>query len=568
MNITKWMKVLAVCCGVAYLAGCLIPVGDSPQTYMVVDLSAGPSAAKYPVRYLKSAPAGGWSDEYKTTKLVLRLIPAGTFMMGSPKNELGRWPWESQHEVTLTKPFYVGVFEVTQKQWERVMGNWPSFSNIPSLRDSHPVEQVSYVDVRGIGGGKNWPATNVVAASSFMGRLRIRTGMAFDLPTEAQWEYAGRSGTKTALNSGKNLTDENKCPNMSEVGRYRYNCGYVSGYSVSPSSSTAKVGSYLPNQWGLYDIHGNVREWCLDWYGGYVGTVTNPVGAFSGSCRVFRGGSWGDSSADGCRMASRGNLIGIADSQDFNSREYGFRAIVPAGNSGQLRLKDSHVDGVEYEDKVHDDFASCAWTNDLFAPVPTGLSKGVPPLVRFHRLAETNISSSVRSYLVIDLSEGPSATNYPISYLTNTPPCGWTDEFKTSKLVFRYIPDGTFLMGMPPEDVKRFAVGGDFPPIQHEVTLSKPFYMGVFEVTQKQWERVMGAWPSHFNNPGCRDSRPAEQLSYYAIRGGQRGQTIYNIILDRQMTKLHNGLQIVGNDKRRRICARHVSWMREADSIM
>jgi formylglycine-generating enzyme required for sulfatase activity len=260
--------------------------------YLVVDLSAGPSAPNYPVDLLFSVPPGGWSDEYKTTKMVFQRIPAGTFTMGSPMGELGRSTNETQHQVTLTKDFYIGVFEVTQKQWERVMGTWPSYYSNAICRDSRPVEQVSYNDIRGASAGAGWPADNNVDADSFMGRLRARTGNAFDLPTESQWEYACRAGTGTALNSGRNLTTTTNCPNMAAVGRYLYNGG--SGYTQTGDTSvaTAQVGSYLPNAWGLYDMHGNVWEWCGDWYGEYSGAVTDPWGPSSGTRRSYRGGSW------------------------------------------------------------------------------------------------------------------------------------------------------------------------------------------------------------------------------------------------------------------------------------
>jgi len=287
--------------------------------YLVVDLSAGSSASSYPVTTLSAVPAGGWSDEYKTTKLVFRRIPAGTFTMGSPADELGRYSNETQHQVTLTLPFYMGVFEVTQKQWERVMGAWPSYFNNASYRDSRPVEQVSYYQIRENPANSddpavNWPVNSAVNADSFMGRLRARTGKAFDLPTESQWEYAGRAGTTTALNSGKNLTATGSCPNMSEVGRYWYNGG--SGYTQNGDTSvaTAKVGSYLPNAWGLYDIHGNVWEWCLDWFPGY-----------EGSYRVVRGGCW-SYYADFCRVAVRSyGYPGGASSG------VGFRVALPPG---------------------------------------------------------------------------------------------------------------------------------------------------------------------------------------------------------------------------------------------
>ncbi len=300
---------------------------EAKPLYMVIDLSGGPSASSYRVSYMSEPPSDGWTDEYKTTKLVLRRIPAGTFIMGSPSEELGRLDNETRHQVTLTQDFYMGVFPVTQRQWERVMGDWPSHFNNADYRDARPVERVSYNMIRGSSAGSRWPADNEVDANSFMGRLRARTGRAFDLPTEAQWEYAGRAGTTTALNSGKNLTNTGECPNMSEVGRYSYNHpdGYSSSGSVGTEGGTAKVGSYPANAWGLYDMHGNVWEWCLDWYGSYPGTVTDPKGPSSGSLRVRRGGCW-SVNARYCRSAIRGTRF---PGNAINT--FGFRAVLPPG---------------------------------------------------------------------------------------------------------------------------------------------------------------------------------------------------------------------------------------------
>lgn len=258
---------------------------DDPKRYLVIDLACGLCAGRYPVYYLSDIPAGGWTDAYKTTKLVLKKIEPGTFRMGSPVDEAGRNSGtEKSRTVTLTKPFYVGVFEVTQGQWNLVTGGYPS-RFFGALR---PVEWVAYDRIR----------------SSFLKEITDRTGLTFDLPTEAQWEYVCRAGTTSALNNGKNLSKtEGLCPELNEVGRYNANQGDKKGGYADHHTT---VGSYLPNAWGLYDLHGNVQEWCLDWFQDDWGSTpaTDPVGPKSGKYRVIRGGSW-YAAAFTCRSASR-----------------------------------------------------------------------------------------------------------------------------------------------------------------------------------------------------------------------------------------------------------------------
>ena len=258
--------------------------------YMVIDLSPGPEAKKYDVTYMTEIPNGEWDDEYKTSKLVLKLVAPGTFMMGSPVDELGHnynssYNNEPLHKVTLTQPFYMGVFELTQKQYQLVMGSNPS----SYMGDNRPVERVSYNMLRGSDLGAKWPEGKQVDATSFFGKLRTCTGITFDLPTEAQWEYTCRAGTGSALNSGKNLTGTETCANVAEVARYGKNTGDgMGGYSQH-----TVVGKYKPNAWGFYDMHGNVAEWCRDWWQSNITEFTiDPKGAYSGSYRVVRGGAW------------------------------------------------------------------------------------------------------------------------------------------------------------------------------------------------------------------------------------------------------------------------------------
>jgi len=260
------------------------PFTDKAQ-YMVIDLSGGPDAAKYPVSYTTEKPDLDF-DTCRTKELWLRLIPAGTFMMGSPEDEIGRGAGENLRKVRLTKPFYIGVFQVTQNQYELVMGTNPTAKHKGNTR---PVTNASYDMIRGTSAGARWPANGSVDATSFFGKLREKTGVLADLPTDAQWEYACRAGTTTALNTGKNLTNRDYCPNMAEAGRYLHNVrAGVGGYTEGPT----KVGMYPPNAWGLYDMHGNAYEHCLDWHTNNVGTdsVTDPKGPPSGIRRVERGG--------------------------------------------------------------------------------------------------------------------------------------------------------------------------------------------------------------------------------------------------------------------------------------
>ena len=267
---------------------------------------------------LDQPPTSG--DDFNTplsegVDLGMNWIEPGTFLMGSPEDELGRFDDETQHQVTLTKGYWLGKYEVTQAQYEAVTGENPS----KFIGADRPVEKVSWNDAMEF-------CKKLTEIEKAAGRLP--EGYEYTLPTEAQWEYACRAGTTTALNSGKNLSDKYQCSEMDEVGWYGYNSGrYDSDGNLTDNGKTFTVGQKKPNTWGLYDMHGNVWEWCFDryGYGDYPLTAEkDPIGALIGSNRIARGGAW-SLKAWQCRSAHRG----VPDS-DMRASSFGFRvALAP-----------------------------------------------------------------------------------------------------------------------------------------------------------------------------------------------------------------------------------------------
>lgn len=218
-------------------------------------------------------------------------IEPGTFIMGSPKNEVGRDSDEKRHRVVINRGFYISITEVTQGQWQKLMGDNPSAYQ--DLGSSGPVDQVSWND-----------------CMIFIDKLnRIENTDQYRLPTEAEWEYACRAGTQTAFASGR-ITEAN-CQRVEHLDKIAWYCGN-SGHRPH------RVGSKEPNAWGIYDMHGNVHEWCLDrcdWFDQwtrrihvitdtYRNNVVDPLSR-SGRSRVFRGGSW-NQSTQYLRSADRG----------------------------------------------------------------------------------------------------------------------------------------------------------------------------------------------------------------------------------------------------------------------
>jgi formylglycine-generating enzyme required for sulfatase activity len=230
-----------------------------------------------PERPSSSPPGRTWTN---SVGMRFVAIPPGTFLMGSPPEEAGRLDDERQFRVTLTRPFSIGACEVTQAQWRAVTGTSPAeFGG-----DDLPVERVSWED-----------------AIDFAKQLGRKDGRKYRLPTEAEWEYACRAGTTSPFHIGSRLdaTDANYLP-----------LAPASDYRAVYRQRTTAVGSFKPNPWGLHDMHGNVYEWCADWYGAYpVGETTNPSGSPAPAApeeakRVIRGGGF-NYEADWCRSARR-----------------------------------------------------------------------------------------------------------------------------------------------------------------------------------------------------------------------------------------------------------------------
>ncbi|MGO9202193.1 MAG: SUMF1/EgtB/PvdO family nonheme iron enzyme [Limisphaerales bacterium] len=228
-------------------------------------------------------------------------VPCGTFVMGSPASEAERGDDETQHTVTLTQGFYMGQYLVTQADYLAVVGNNPSSfttadwnGNPIALNLSRPVESVSWDDATAY-------CAQLTAREQSAGRLAA--GWVYRLPTESEWEYACRAGTTTAFYCGSGL--RSGMANFYGFDEYDASVGDIYNPNGIYLACTTPVGSYQPNAWGLYDMAGNVWEWCWDWYGEYpTGGVSDPAGPASGFGRVVRGGYW-RSSARLCRSADR-----------------------------------------------------------------------------------------------------------------------------------------------------------------------------------------------------------------------------------------------------------------------
>ena len=328
------------------------PLDNTPD-YMVVDLAAANTVRYYPgVDFLPGSEIGQKGAvtnniAYRTSKLLMRKIMAlgVEWTMGSANGETQRnATTETAHAVTLTNNYYIGVFQVTQAQWKNIATNSTAVSEFKVEGDMRPMERVSYNEIRNAvntttaNTAYNWPAAP--NPSSFLGLLRTKTGIDFDFPSEAQWEFAARAGHGSGYwNDGSAIKNSDSDTNLNNLGRYGEDNpgGWNVTSSLGPSAGgTANTGSYAPSDWGLYDMHGNIWEWCLDWYvediTAYNGRLNidpaapaNTLSGTVGQNRPLRGGSWLNHGGV-CRPAGRS----YADSalRNFN---IGFRLACTGG---------------------------------------------------------------------------------------------------------------------------------------------------------------------------------------------------------------------------------------------
>jgi formylglycine-generating enzyme required for sulfatase activity/serine/threonine protein kinase len=374
--------------------------------------------------------------------MTLVRIEPGTFTMGSPAGEEGRSDGEVQHRVTLTRAFYMGTTEVTQAQWKAVMGAGNNPSEFKG--DDLPVETVSWDD-----------------AADYCKQLSQREGKQYRLPTEAEWEYACRAGTTTPFSTGATIG--------ADQANYDSTGTYGAGVNGPSRRQTTMAGSFKPNAFGLFDMHGNVMEWCSDRYSAYPeGPQRDPQGATAGNYRVLRGGAWGVIPRF-CRSAFRG----IIDA-DVRATLSGFRVVL--------------------------DFGAESGTEPIVPPVgPVSLR---PP-------ALTTVPASLpatRRVVVVGPLTATASVSPPVPPPAARKPPPREIVNGVGMTLVRIEP-GTFTMGSPAGEEGRFD-----NEAQHQVTVNRAFYMGRTEVTQAQWSAIPGAAMNRSGFKG--DDLPVEQVSW------------------------------------------------------
>ncbi len=289
MKATRWGGLIVLLVTIALVLGaCASTDGGAPASPAMTALS----------QTVLPKPDAPMKKHVNSLGMEFVWIPPGEFLLGSPETEAERRPNEAEHRVVFANGYYIQTTEVTQGQWKKVMNTNPSF--FADCGDDCPVENVSWDDVQ-----------------AFVARLNDLLGAAvYRLPTEAEWEYACRSGTQTPFAFGRCLSTDQANYNDSRPEKAYSGC---TGSGVA-RRRTLPVASLAHNAWGIYDMHGNVWEWCSDWMGDYPSQPSlDPTGPESGEKKIYRGGGQNDS-AGYCRSALRGQFL-----PDRKSGSLGFR---------------------------------------------------------------------------------------------------------------------------------------------------------------------------------------------------------------------------------------------------
>ena len=317
----------------------------SPPDYMVLDLN---TFNQFFYTSTNSLPYGLSNSIYRTTMLVMRKIPAAgvTFLMGQATNTSADVSCRNcflpssaaQHWVSFTNDYYMAIYETTQKQNKLLRGD--NNSNSATGNDEAPVDAMAYVTLRGtVGDGIDWPTTGT-AVGGILATFRTRTGVEFDLPTEAEWEFACRAGTLTAFSNGEDFYGtESGCASLGDIGWYKGNLtGTTETYSSATRGGLQVVGQKAPNPWGLYDMHGNASEWCKDYAAPYDVSVQPAVApggptTDAGYGRIKRSGTWftaGVYTASSARRSTGHINYSLDDSSGKNVWSNGYRLVCPA----------------------------------------------------------------------------------------------------------------------------------------------------------------------------------------------------------------------------------------------
>jgi formylglycine-generating enzyme required for sulfatase activity len=430
-----------------------------------------------------------------TLGMTLNKIPAGTFMMGSPEDESERRANEHQHKVTISKSFYMQTTEVTQGQWQALMGTEPWKSEQNGKKGS------VFSSTKHVKEGVNYPASFISwdEAVLYCKKLSEKEGKTYRLPTEAEWEYACRAGTKTTWGFGDDALLE----------QYAWYYGNADNHGAKYAH---QAGLKKSNGFGLHDMHGNVNEWCHDYYGEnyYEQSPENdPSGPAQGPFRVLRGGSWLNFTRDSrsaSRLGSRayrGYNVGFRLVRELDSTEKAAAAAAALAKGDwkqALALDPDNSQGLRLK--------AIAITAAITAAIAKGDWETVLVLDATNsdglRLKAVAITAAIakgdwKTVLALDVTNSDGlrlqAAAEKAAILAGNP------ITNTLGMTLNNIPAGTFMMG--------------FIEAQHKVTISKTFYMQTTEVTQGQWKALMGTAPwkgEHYVKEG--DYYPATYVSW------------------------------------------------------